>query len=239
MAFAGNRLLAIRQVYQVGDSAYEGLSEKVRGSGAPRTQPTGSGARPVTPKSDIPDLGIDFEALRGINKDAVAWLYSPDTPIDYPVMAADDYSYYLSHLPDGTQNANGSLFIDYNNASDFSEKLTVIYGHHMRSGAMFGNLNGYKTQDYYDQHPTMYLYTDAGNYKIDLLYGVVIGAGQWRARAFMYEVNVGELLSYGAYNSTFKSTATYEEGDRFIALSTCSYEFDNARQVVLGVLRPE
>jgi sortase B len=187
--------------------------------------------------SAVPDLNVDFEALKAINKDAAAWLCSPGTVIDYPVMKADNYSYYLRRLPDGTENANGSLFIDYNNAPDFSEPLTVIYGHHMKSGRMFGSLKGYKDQGYYAKHPYMYLYTEQGNYRIELLYGFVIGAGQWRERAFMYAENVPMLLAYAAHNTTFESKAKYAEGDRVVALSTCSYEFDDARYVVVGVLR--
>ena len=188
------------------------------------------------PGGDAP-TEINFKALRAINGDAAAWLCNPGTVIDYPVMKAADYSYYLTHLPDGTANANGALFIDYNNAPDFSGQLTVIYGHHMRSGKMFGSLKGYKTQSYYNGHPYMLLFTPQGNYRIELLYGCVIDAGQWRERAFMYEQNLPGLLSYAARHSTFRSNISYREGDRVIAMSTCSYEFDGARYVVLGVLR--
>jgi len=179
---------------------------------------------------------IDFEPLKAINSDIVALLRSPGTVIDYPVMKADDYSYYLRRLPEGTANTNGSLFIDYNNASDFSEPLTVIYGHHMKSGKMFGSLKGYKAQVYYEEHPTMYLYTEKQNYRIELLYGCVISARQWRDKAFMYAENVDALIAYAAYNTTFKSYEKYEEGNRIVALSTCSYEFDGARYVVIGRL---
>ena len=180
---------------------------------------------------------VDFDTLRTINSDAAAWLYSPDTVIDYPVMAAEDYTYYLGHLPDGTKNANGTLFIDYNNAPDFSGGLTVIYGHHMKSGRMFGGLVGYKDQKYFEEHPYMYLYTDHANYRIDLIYGSVVGAEEWAERAFMYEENVSELLEFAGKNTTFKSDVQYEEGDRVVVLSTCSYEFSEARYFVLGVLR--
>ena len=104
-----------------------------------------------------------------------AWLYCPDTVIDYPVMKADDYSYYLKHLPDGTHNANGTLFLDYNCAPDFSDSLSVIYGHKMKSGKMFGSLEGYKKEGYYSEHPYMYLYTKQGKFRINLVYGCVIG----------------------------------------------------------------
>jgi len=215
MAYAGIRLREMGRIYREGDATYENIVDQVKNG--PRN--------------------INFEALGTINGDVAAWLYCPDTAIDYPVMKADDYSYYLTHLPDGTENANGALFIDYNCAPDFSGQLTVVYGHLMKSGRMFGSLKGYKTQSYYDEHPTMYLYTPQESLRAELLFGCVIAAGQWRDRAFMYEQNLQGLLSYAARNTTFRSGAAYSEGDRVIALSTCSYEFDGARYVVIGVLK--
>jgi sortase B len=251
MAYAGLRLYEIDQIYREGNDAYDKIGEKVRtlpadGSGAPSDVVYASEAGPVSeqaaekkPLVEIPALNVNFENLKRINGDSVAWLYSPGTVIDYPVMKATDYSHYLYRLPDGTRNANGTLFIDYNNPPDFSSELTVIYGHHMKSGRMFGNLAGYKAQNYYDEHPYMYLYTESGNYRVDILYGCVIGAGQWRERAFMYADNIKSLISYASHNSTFTSAAAYKPGDKVVALSTCSYEFDEARYVVLGVLRAE
>ena len=223
VAAAGYQLRNIQRAYRQGDRAYEQLAGL---------------ARPAAPgdAAEIPE--IDFAALQAVNPDTAAWLYCPGTPIDYPVMRARDYDYYLRRLPDGAYNANGTLFIDYNNAPDFSGGLTVIYGHHMKTGKMFGSLKGYKQQAYFEAHPYLYLYTPGGKYRIELLYGCVIGAGEWRERAFMYEANLDALLAYAARSTTFASTAEYHPGDRVAALSTCSYEFDGARYVVLGVLRP-
>jgi sortase B len=132
------------------------------------------------------------------------------------------------------------LFIDYNNASDFGDPLTIIYGHHMKSGnMMFGSLKGYKNQKYYNEHPYMYLYTENKNYRIDIMYGCVIAAGKWREQAFMFAENVEALLAYAERNTDFESGVRYSKEDRIIALSTCSYEFDDARYVVLGILREE
>lgn len=246
--FFGYKLWESSQVYTEGDQNYEQLQDQIRqpdgkhaeigapASGEQADIPEVPGAEPQV---DIPSVFIDFGALEKVNADAGAWLYCPDTVIDYPVMAADDYDWYLHHLPDGTKNANGSLFLDYNCPSDFSGRLSIIYGHHMKSGKMFGSLVGYKKQEYYEQHPFMYLYTKQGNYRIDLKYGCVISAGEWRERAFMYEINLNALLSYAASKTTFESGAGYTDGDRVVVLSTCSYEFDDARYVVIGVLRPE
>ncbi len=254
------------RIYAEGDQNYEQLQKQIRFTGPAQTeggqahiQPTAATwtdipftewkqgtdvpATTATPAPirliELPPLLIDFQALRRINADAAAWLYCPDNVIDYPVMRANDYSYYLNHLPDGTKNANGSLFLDYNCPSDFSGRLSIIYGHAMKSGKMFGSLGDYKKQSYYDQYPYLYLYTPQGNYRVDLVYGTVIGAGEWRDRAFMFEVNLDSLLQYASAHTTFKSPVLYSGSDRFIALSTCSYEFDEARYVVIGVLRPE
>ena len=256
MVYAGGQLLTTRQTYQEGVEAYGNLRDLAREfATSPQTQsqtpressPDYPGA-PLARESEgltsenpeqayIPASGISFERLREINNDAVAWLYSPNTVIDYPVMRASNYSYYLNHLPDGTRNSNGSLFIDYNNASDLSERLMVIYGHHMKSGSMFGSLSGYKKQKYYEQHPVMYLYTERNEYRIDIAYGCLIEAGQWKELAFMYEENVDALISYAEKNTTFKSSVKFEEGDKVVVFSTCSYEFDDARYVVIGLLK--
>ena len=246
MLLSGFKLRETQQVYQIGDKSYQALAERVHRAalqdpqGLQDTTGTMSGTgKEKEADTETSDTAIDFNALHAINPDAVAWLYSPGTAIDYPVMRATEYNYYLHHLPDGTYNANGTLFIDYNWA-DFNDPLTVIYGHNMKSGRMFGSLTGYKKQAYYNEHPYLYLYTEDGEkYRIDLIYGCVIGAGQWRDRAFMFKVNLDSLISYAAYNTTFTSKTQYTKGDRVVALSTCSYEFDNARYVVLGVLRPE
>jgi len=246
MARSGSQLIKAGRVYREGVAAYEALSRQVKKSPsigtALKTAQTEKEAdtgfiAAEEPQLSLPELEIDFQMLTTINKDAATWLYCPGTVIDYPVMKADDYDYYLHHLPDGTQNANGSLFIDYNCAADFSDPLTIIYGHHMKSGSMFGSLKGYKEQGYFEEHPYMYLYTQQGNYRIDLIYGCVIGAGQWRERAFTCAKNVKALIAYAAYNTTFKNGTVYEEGDRVVALSTCSYEFDDARYVLVGILR--
>ena len=93
--------------------------------------------------------------------------------IDYPVMHTNDNEYYLTHLPDGSFNKNGALFIDCNNEYMFRDRNTVIYGHNMSNGAMFHSLNGYQEQNFYEECPTMMLYTPEGDYRIELLCGTI------------------------------------------------------------------
>lgn len=244
--YSGYMLWGFSKVYSEGDKNYEFLQDQIRTAEEPEK---------ILVEQDlindidieerrkiavaIPALSIDFGALTEINNDAAAWLYSPDTPIDYPVMRADDYEWYLRHLPDGTYNANGALFLDYNSSPDFTGRLSIVYGHNMKSEKMFGSLAKYKQQSYFEAHPYLYLYTEAENYRIDLKYGCVIGAGDWVDRAFVFESNLKSLLQYASSKSTFTSGVSYTEQTRFVVLSTCSYEFDDARYIVIGVLQPE
>ena len=226
MSIFGYQLWEIRQAYNEAGEKYEQLADIVRPDGLP-----------LFNSPSIPDMNIDFTALKKINPDSTAWLYCPDTMIDYPVMKATDYDHYLHYMSDGTYSANGALFIDHNNAPDFSDDLTIIYGHNMKSSQMFGSLSGYKKQSYFEKHPYMYLYTEDGDYRVELIYGCVVGAGEWRDRAFMYERNLDSLMSYAEHNTTFKSDVRFMPGDKVVAMSTCSYEFNDARYVVIGVLR--
>lgn len=242
MVVSGIKWWQIEQRYRQADDFYARLQGLTDGVNSPGFIPK-EGSENVYGK-------VDFASLQALNADIVAWLYCQDTVIDYPVLRADDYDFYLHHLPDGTYNDNGALFIDYNNAADFSGALTIIYGHHTKNGAMFGSLEGYKRQDYYESHPDVLLYTEQGVYRIELLYGCVIGVGQWRQRGFMFAEHRAELLAYAAENTTFVcgdaggltgvdglEVGALADEDRIVVLSTCSYEFDGARYVVIGVLR--
>jgi sortase B len=236
--YAAYRLYASHEAYAEGDRAYAQIAQQVVSEPSEESEFSAEAAQTVskTDAIEIPALTVDFAALREINADAAGWLYCPGTVIDYPVMAADDYTYYLRHLPDGTYNINGSLFMDYGNAADFSDALTVIYGHNMKSGSMFGSLAQYKAQDYYDAHPYLYLYTPTQNYRIALLYGAVVSAQQWGEEG--YAGDAESLMAYAAAHTTFTSHESYAAGERLIALSTCSYEYSNARYFVLGILQP-
>jgi sortase B len=155
--YGGYQLYTSHRAYAQGDETYEEIARLVisevqptaSGSPEPSSEPEIGAAKEAEKKlqeedtegSDpapkvelgIPALTVDFDALEAISSDAIGWLYCPDTVINYPVMGAEDYTYYLRHLADGTYNFNGSLFLDYNCQRDFSDKLSVIYGHNMQT----------------------------------------------------------------------------------------------------------
>lgn len=182
---------------------------------------------------DPEHIKVDFDALREQYGDIVAWIYCPNTKINYPIVQSYDNDYYLYRLLDGTWNVNGTIFMDYRNEADFSDGNTMIYGHHMKTGAMFGQLNDYKKQSFYEEHPYMYIYTPEQDYRIDLFAACVVESV---SDIYSFEPS-SEVLWSCINSSTFDADIDYPE-NRIVTLSTCTYEYDDARYVVLGELVP-
>lgn len=182
-------------------------------------------------------IQVDFDVLFAQNRDVVAWLYCPDTPINYPVVQGADNEYYLRRLLDGRSNASGTLFMDHRNAADWSDWNRVIYGHNMRNGSMFGTLTNYKDPTYFQAHPVMFLLTPERNYRINLLAGFVTAAhAQVYSEFSPGEEEKTELIGQWLEASDFDSGLFPAPEQRLITLSTCSYEYTDARYVLVGVL---
>ncbi len=183
---------------------------------------------------------VDFASLQEINPDIVGWIYVEGTDISYPVVQRQDNQYYLNHLFSGETNSAGCIFLDCRNASGFSDWHSIIYGHHMKNGSMFSRLTEYKKQEYYDGHPTALLLTPDENFEIEIFAGYVASVQDkaWEV-AFPSDRDFSEWLEEAKERSCFDSEITPAVTDRILTLSTCSYEFDNARFVLLGILKPE
>lgn len=179
----------------------------------------------------------DFEQLKGNIPDLAGWLYSPGTVIHYPIVQGRDNQYYLEHLADGTPNRNGAIFMDYRNSPVFEDTLTVLYGHHIRGGRMFSSLEEYKSQDYYEKHPVLYLYTPDASYEILLFAGVVTDGAAETFRLKMDEEEIKDWLSGLERRSDFRADWEPDPQARWIALCTCTYDYSNARYVVYGQLQ--
>ena len=199
-----------------------------------------SGAAPAREQQHLTSpINVDFDTLTNINADIKGWLYSPDTKIDYPVVQSVDNAYYLYRFMDGSYNPSGTLFMDFRDMGDFSSRNTVIYGHHMSDGSMLASIVNYEKQDYYDEHPVMYLNTPQGNYRMDIFAGFVTWYDS-RVYSFDFEsrTEFEEWVTLMRSYSDFSSDVKIGQDDRIVTLSTCTYDYDNARYVLMAKLVP-
>ena len=187
-------------------------------------------------EADDPNVpaAVDFDALREISADAVAWLYAPGTGINYVVAQSGDNAYYLHRLLDGRSAAGGTLFADYRCAADFSDWNTVIYGHQMKNRTMFGTLQEYRDPAYYEEHPVMYLYVPGRRYKLELIAAYTTDVNDTVYAVPASKAERDALLAEAERKSSFRSGATVGEEDRLVTLSTCSYDYSSARYVVIA-----
>lgn len=230
--FSGYQVLRILHEYRVGADAYFKLEQFA-------SLPPASEETEETP-AELAWPEVEFTALAAVNPDVTAWLYGPDTGISYPVVQGTDNDYYLDHLLDGTANSAGCLFVDTSCRPDFSGRNTVIYGHRMKNGTMFAALGNYQEQVYYDAHPVFLLVTPEGRYVVELFSGYVADTAEsaWMLDFSDEQAYLAWLEEVGE-KSAFSSKVSPRAEDRVVTLSTCSYEFENARFVLHGVLRPE
>lgn len=245
--FAGKHLFSALSEYRQSNAIYKDISSLVRSS---MTEPVGTDENPIEAEPTVlPPNGagnvrtaeqrspIDFDRLLGINPDVRGWIRLTGTKVDYPVMQSPDNDFYLSHAVTGVWNKSGTPFIDFRNSGDFSDRLTVIYGHFMGDGSMFTDIHKYKTQQFYDEHPAIDLYTPAGQYRLLPIAGVYQNAEYWdftfdyaSDEDFMRQIDQWKAVS------TFTADTEYAAGDRFVALTLCTYDIENSRYILIGKL---
>ena len=176
---------------------------------------------------------IDFDALKQENNDIIGWIYCPDTPINYPVVKGKDNNQYLRADLKGKYLVSGTIFADYRNNEVGEDKNYIVYGHNMKNSTMFGTLVKYKDQTYYDSHPILYFLTPERNYIIELIAGAVVKRDSDIYQTAPTDNTIADIMA----KSTFNSAVEIGNGENIITLSTCSYEFNNARYVVIGKLK--
>lgn len=221
--------------YEAAEEHYEKLQDEFVET-KPKEETTLDEATESIELIEAAPITIDFVSLLEQNGDVVGWIYCQDTPINYPVVQAKDNDKYLRRDLNGKYLVSGTVFVDYRNSAIGEDRNYIVYGHNMKDGTMFSSLAKYKEQSYYDQHPVLYFLTPTGDYKIELYAGIVV-----KRDALIYvpnpdEIGFSEFLINAKEKSTFKSEIEITENDTLITLSTCSYEYNHARYIVIGKL---
>lgn len=171
--------------------------------------------------------------LKNINPDYRLWLFVENTNINYPVVSYGNNDYYLYRDFLGQDSRSGTLFMDYRNNFEEDES-TVIYGHNMKNKTMFNNLELFKEKDFWEKDSVIRIYR--GNYEyIYKLFSIFVAEPSFNYVKvdFNGENDFNEYINTVKANSTFwNKDAAPKYKDKILTLSTCSYEFDDARTVL-------
>lgn len=204
--------------YRKGDKIYENAMEFVIEADAPvEVKDEASMKRTYTE--------IDFAGMRAVNEDVIGWIQIPDSPVDYPLLDADDNKYYLNHTYDRQWSSYGSIFLEPRNNPDLSERHLVIYGHNMVNESMFGSLLEYKNQEYADTHPEITVcMTDRDlTYRIFSAYTAHVDSAAYRM-SFSEDASFMEMAEQMKVNSVIAADVMPTAEDQVLTLSTCTPE---------------
>lgn len=188
----------------------------------------------------------DFEELRGTNEDIYAWITVPGTQVDYPILQSDTDNYYLDHNLDHSSGYPGCIYTNQCNAKDFTDYNTVLYGHNMKNGSMFGCLHEFEDADFFAENRLMYVYTEKQRLTYEICaavkftdvyipayYNVTDKIGR---DAFWSDI---VSLSEGSEVSHLLENVQLSAEDRLITLSTCVNGQGEKRYLVVGKLIEE
>lgn len=247
--------------YRAGDQTYEdaartaGLTPKPDAPAQPAPSPPTPAPEPdpedpapapepePAPEPDPLDAlrSVDLAALREVNPEVVGWIEIPDTGISYPLMQGANNQWYLKHTWVGDYSSVGAIFLDCEASPDLGDFHSLIYGHRLRSGAMFAPLRFYNDPDYWQEHPSIYIADDAGLHRYDVFAAHAVGIREvvYQLRDTADEEEQADFIRFCLDGSVIDTGIVPQPGDRILTLSTCTGDGYDKRWVVQGVLRQE
>lgn len=229
--FAAYQLITIFLEYKKADDEYDNLKQYV-------TIPSGGTEKDsaeTDPEDPDPGPDVDFDALVGVNEDVIGWLEVEALDISYPIVQGTDNDYYLHRTVQRTYNFAGSIFLEYENKPDFSDCNSIVYGHNMKNGSMFGTLKRFRDKATYDQSRYFWICTPAKNYKYEIFAAAEVAVG---SEAYTLFSGPGELFEEYLKNMKAQSQLDTDDieltgQDKVVTLSTCTGN-DSTRYIVQG-----
>lgn len=240
--YSGYQLYTIFSEYHKGDKEYESVIDEAITEQPAESEETAEDSQANTQepakKTEHKVLKVDFDKLKATNKDTVAWIsFDEPAKINYPIVQTSDNDKYLQYTFEGKKNAVGAIFMDAENAGDFSDRNTFIYGHNMKNGSMFGHLRKYRDEAFYREYPFFYIYTpDGKEVKYQVFAACIV-----EDTSDTYQKTFADDAAYLQYLQYVQSVAMYKTGvevtaeSKIVSLSTCTNVSDTQRFVVHGV----
>ncbi len=219
--------------------------EEIASSYAHGTEPTA--ATEVTDASGVPlpPNPIDFAGLwKNENDEIYSWLTVPNTNVDYPVLRSrTDDNFYIDHGVDKQYSASGAIYSQYCNSKDYSDRVTVLYGHNMRAGTMFATLHRFEDADFFDKNKTMTVYTPYKKLDYEIVSAFVYDDSHIMNsfdfnKDEVYKSFLDNVLDPRSLQSNVRKGAKLDTSDRILILSTC-LNYGEGRYLVVGKLTGE
>ena len=196
----------------------------------------------IVPEAE--DNSASFAELLALNPDVVGWISMDNTRVDFPILQGTSNLTYINTDVYGNFALAGSIFLDSRNHRDFTDSYSLLYGHHMANGNMFGDLDLYKDETFFRDNRTGTLILPDKTFNLEIISCMLVGASD----DYIFEpdstrYNIKSLLQYAEtkslhVNEDVLARAKETEGLQILALSTCSSEFTDARTIVLTVMNP-
>jgi len=178
--------------------------------------------------------------LQETHPSVVGWMTIPNTRIDHPFVQRPDNVFYLDHDINHERSPSGTVFMDYRNLPDFTEFHTLVYGHNMRNGSMFGTLREFLSRDFFIANRDGFVFLPYATYEFDVFAVAIIRPDD----GIIYGLQVETVEQRQEFIDHVRRVSTHirpymdpTPDDRFITLSTCRNDAANSRVVLIGVIR--
>lgn len=249
LIFAGSlvKLIMIFHEYKSAESEYDNIEEDylvdepldeatgdavVTEDGVAEEQPNGEGQKS---KFVFKPLNVDFASLKQTNKDVVGWIQFESFNLSYPIVKDSGDNYYLNHTFKKQKNSSGAIFIGPANSSSLQDTNTIIFGHNMKNGSMFGLLGRYKNKSYFPGNQYFRIYTPGGGtqrYQIFSVYKAAVNGSAYTIWSHTGGSEYGAWIKELKKNSMYDTGVSVSEHDSIVTLSTCVTGEDSKRLVV-------
>ena len=230
--YAAFNLYHIYIEYKKGTDEYNQIEEMAV------TERDADSAEVAGPNAQLkPPIEVDFDKLKSVNEDVVGWIYVDALPdISYPIVKGKDNQTYLHQTYEKNYNFAGTIFVDYENSGDFSDCNTLVYGHNMKNGSMFGHLKKFREDDkLYKQDKYFWILTPERNYRYEIISAYTTGVN-----SDTYTLFKGPGEEFEKYLETIKGYSEIQTDDtdltikdKIVTLSTCTGN-ESTRFVVQG-----
>ena len=181
-------------------------------------------------RNEYPDFIVEAQ---NTNSDVIGWIKIPNTQINYPLVVTDNNDYYIDHNVEKKESKSGAIFLDYRNRDTYARRHLIIYGHNMKNGSMFKDLNAFKDKTFFDNNKifSLWIFGEERTYEIYSQF-IITEDVNYLVTDFTSDKEYLNFINTLSTQSKFLVNHEFTSEDEILTLSTCTYEYDKSRCVI-------